>query len=176
MVEDLEKVCDWSFTCTLVFIYFLATQGDVAETAKIFFEESSLAPPAKKSTLTLAQVWYPDEYSFHLFWFPHCQQVDAFLDRMTLVTKEEDQKIELSKIIRRWELLSILWCFDELVCPMSLSVCLSLSLSDVHLRIWSTLSGLSNTIFVSLPEQNTCQWNTVMCSTHTCWYMYSVYI
>ena len=32
------------------------TQGDVAETAKTFFEKSALSSPAKSSTLTLAHV------------------------------------------------------------------------------------------------------------------------
>ena len=33
--------------------------------------------------------------------YVHVPQVDSFLDRLTLVTKEEDQKTELAKIIRR---------------------------------------------------------------------------
>ena len=37
-------------------IVLFAVQGDVAETARSFFETSSVVPPAKSSTLTLAEV------------------------------------------------------------------------------------------------------------------------
>ena len=90
--EILGKKCCAQFQ--ILFLYWresryrtvspslLYPQGDVAETCKTFFEQSSLVPPCKTSTLTLAEV-------------------DTFLDRMTLVTKEEDQKTELTRIIRR---------------------------------------------------------------------------
>ncbi|KAL5490807.1 hypothetical protein EMCRGX_G015992 [Ephydatia muelleri] len=57
-------------------------KGDVAETAITFFQRSTVCPPAKTSSLTLPEV-------------------DAFLDDLTMVTKEEDQRGVLSKVIRR---------------------------------------------------------------------------
>ena len=62
MIEDLEK-------------------GDVAETAKMFFEQSSVCKPAKTSTLTLSEVneslkqlvqilyEHPITYNFPIFMF-----------------------------------------------------------------------------------------------------------
>jgi DNA ligase-3 len=61
MIEDLEK-------------------GDVAETAKVFYEVNGA--PAKTSTLTI-------------------QDVDKFLDKMADLTREDDQKLELSKIVKK---------------------------------------------------------------------------
>ena len=72
MVEDLEQVSDRLHGCTNAHVHFtvllinrcgrlvnnflLRPQGDVAETAKKFFEESTDMPPVKTSTLTLADV------------------------------------------------------------------------------------------------------------------------
>ncbi|XP_041479664.1 DNA ligase 3-like [Lytechinus variegatus] len=57
-------------------------QGDVSETVRKFFVESSHQPPIKKSVLTL-------------------YDVDKFLDSMTTVSKELDQQRELAKITRK---------------------------------------------------------------------------
>ena len=62
MVEDLEQVCrtlcyafgGWS--SVVIVINLCISQGDVAETAKKFFEESTDMPPAKTSTLSIADV------------------------------------------------------------------------------------------------------------------------
>lgn len=58
-------------------------QGDVAETVKVFFEQSkSTIIPQKKCTLTI-------------------QEVDEFLEDLTKVTKEDDQEKILTKIAKR---------------------------------------------------------------------------
>lgn len=56
--------------------------GDVAETIRIFFEESSSCPPIKKSNLTL-------------------KEVDKYLEELSNVTKEEEQMNILRKITQR---------------------------------------------------------------------------
>ena len=86
----------------------------MAETAKTFFESSDLSPPAKTSTLTLAQVSRVMNFELPLSvmrgpsWVDMkvavsslSLQIDSFLDRMTLLTKEDDQRAELSKIVKR---------------------------------------------------------------------------
>lgn len=57
-------------------------QGDVAETVRIFFEDSDLLQPAKKSTLSL-------------------QEVDKYLDELAVVSREEEQLRVLKKIAKR---------------------------------------------------------------------------
>jgi DNA ligase-3 len=57
-------------------------KGDVAETVKVFFEESTKLPPGKKSTLSL-------------------QEVDAFLDTLATFTKDEDQSRALKHISKK---------------------------------------------------------------------------
>uniref|UniRef100_A0A0A9WG25 DNA ligase n=2 Tax=Lygus hesperus TaxID=30085 RepID=A0A0A9WG25_LYGHE len=54
-------------------------QGDVAETIREFFEKSSKLQPAKKSSLTI-------------------QEVDAFLEYLAKLTREEDQISHFTKI------------------------------------------------------------------------------
>jgi len=54
----------------------------VAETAVTFFHQSSGVTPSAKSTLAL-------------------NEVDSFLDRMAVLTKEEEQTRELRGIVRR---------------------------------------------------------------------------
>nr|XP_018909326.1 PREDICTED: DNA ligase 3 isoform X2 [Bemisia tabaci] len=54
-------------------------QGDIAETIKNFFDRSQKLKPAKKSLLTL-------------------QDVDNFLERLTMLTKEEDQMAHFKQI------------------------------------------------------------------------------
>uniref|UniRef100_T1IZP4 DNA ligase n=1 Tax=Strigamia maritima TaxID=126957 RepID=T1IZP4_STRMM len=56
--------------------------GDAAETIKTFYEKSTLCPPIKKSTLTL-------------------QEIDAYLEDLSNVTKEDDQMRILTKITKR---------------------------------------------------------------------------
>ena len=63
MVEDLE-------------------QGDVAETVRVFFEQSKAVLPAKKSNLSI-------------------QDVDKYLDELSLLTKEEEQQNLLKKVAKR---------------------------------------------------------------------------
>ncbi|XP_061196299.1 DNA ligase 3-like [Saccostrea echinata] len=57
-------------------------QGDVAETVRLYFEQSKRLSPQKKSTLTLPQV-------------------DDYLTELTKVTKEEDQQRILTKVAKR---------------------------------------------------------------------------
>lgn len=57
-------------------------QGDVAETVRLYFEESKRLPPQKKSLLSL-------------------QQVDDYLDELSKVTKEDDQQRILTKVAKR---------------------------------------------------------------------------
>ena len=56
--------------------------GDVAETVTKFFESSDKVKPATKASLTM-------------------HQVDEFLDKMTGLTKEEEQKKELAAMARQ---------------------------------------------------------------------------
>ncbi|KAH3741324.1 DNA ligase 3-like isoform X2 [Dreissena polymorpha] len=57
-------------------------QGDVAETVKIFFEQSATLPPQKKCTLSI-------------------QDVDSCLDQLSKMTKEDDQERVLKQIANR---------------------------------------------------------------------------
>ncbi|OAD52215.1 DNA ligase 3 [Eufriesea mexicana] len=57
-------------------------QGDVAETIRIFFEKSVAVKPAAKSVLTI-------------------QEVDEFLQELSLLTKEDEQIHHFRSIVRR---------------------------------------------------------------------------
>uniref|UniRef100_A0A1B6ENC4 DNA ligase n=1 Tax=Cuerna arida TaxID=1464854 RepID=A0A1B6ENC4_9HEMI len=57
-------------------------QGDVAETVRVFFEQSKSVKPAKKSLLTLLEV-------------------DQFLEKLSQLTKEEDQLYHFSQIAEK---------------------------------------------------------------------------
>ena len=57
-------------------------QGDVAETVKTFFDKSRKLPPQEKSSLSL-------------------QEVDAYLEQMSNVTKEDDQESVLRTVASR---------------------------------------------------------------------------
>ncbi|XP_058794597.1 DNA ligase 3 isoform X2 [Phymastichus coffea] len=57
-------------------------QGDVAETIKAFYEKSSATKPQNTSTLTL-------------------QEVDEFLEKLSTLTKEDEQIYHFKTIIRR---------------------------------------------------------------------------
>ena len=59
-------------------------QGDVAETVKVFFEKSTKLLPKEKSVLSL-------------------QEVDAYLEQMSKVTKEDDQESVLAAVAARLE-------------------------------------------------------------------------
>uniref|UniRef100_A0A2C9LXS0 DNA ligase ATP-dependent N-terminal domain-containing protein n=1 Tax=Biomphalaria glabrata TaxID=6526 RepID=A0A2C9LXS0_BIOGL len=63
MIEDLER-------------------GDVAETIRLFFEESKAVVPLQKSDLTI-------------------QEVNKFLHELSQLTKEEDQQRILTKVAKR---------------------------------------------------------------------------
>lgn len=60
-------------------------QGDVADTVKVFFEKSRKLPPQSKSSLSL-------------------QEVDAYLEQMSKVTKEDDQESVLTSVAARSDL------------------------------------------------------------------------
>ncbi|XP_059405913.1 DNA ligase 3-like isoform X2 [Carassius carassius] len=57
-------------------------QGDVSETVRMFFEDSKSFPPAAKSLLTI-------------------QEIDASLNRLSQLTKEDDQQAELQDIAKK---------------------------------------------------------------------------
>ncbi|XP_021375504.1 DNA ligase 3-like [Mizuhopecten yessoensis] len=80
--KQLVKLFSQIFGTSLQAMVADLDQGDVAETVKIFFEQSKSLMPAKKSALTL-------------------QQVDYLLEELSLVTKEDDQQRILTKIAKR---------------------------------------------------------------------------
>ena len=57
-------------------------QGDVAETVRVYFEKSTKLPPQNKSTISL-------------------QEVDAYLEQMSKVTREDDQQKVLTMVAKR---------------------------------------------------------------------------
>jgi len=59
-------------------------QGDVADTVKVYFEKSKKLVPQKKSSVSL-------------------QEVDAYLEQMSKVTKEDDQQAVLTAVAKRLE-------------------------------------------------------------------------
>ncbi|XP_020612106.1 DNA ligase 3-like isoform X2 [Orbicella faveolata] len=80
--KQLVKLFSQIFGCSQDDMMTDLEQGDVSETVSTFHESSSLIKPLKKSLLSL-------------------QDVDAFLDKLKTVTKEDDQQRELAKITRR---------------------------------------------------------------------------
>ncbi|XP_060066449.1 DNA ligase 3-like [Ylistrum balloti] len=80
--KQLVKLFSQIFGTSLQAMVADLDQGDVAETVRIFFDQSKHLMPVKKSTLTL-------------------QQVDYFLEELSLVTKEEDQQRILTQIAKR---------------------------------------------------------------------------
>ncbi|XP_028393630.1 DNA ligase 3-like [Dendronephthya gigantea] len=80
--KQLVKLFSQIFDCSLEEMIADLNQGDVSETVKKFFEESHDKTPSKKSTLTL-------------------QEVDNFLDKMSTLTREDEQQNELTKITKR---------------------------------------------------------------------------
>lgn len=67
-------------------------QGDVAETVRIFFEQSRKVKPAKKGCLSL-------------------QQVDSFLEELSKMTREDDQVYHFEQICSQWVLLNYYYFF-----------------------------------------------------------------
>ena len=57
-------------------------QGDVAETVRVYFEKSTKLPPQNKSSISL-------------------QEVDAYLEQMSKVTREDDQQKVLTMVAKR---------------------------------------------------------------------------
>ncbi|EDO37995.1 predicted protein [Nematostella vectensis] len=81
--KQLVKLFSQIFCCNYDdMVTHLEEGGDVSETISNFFTNSIICKPAKKSNLTL-------------------QQVDSFLDRLKLLTKEDDQQRELCSITQR---------------------------------------------------------------------------
>lgn len=58
------------------------TKGDVSETVRMFFDASKSFPPPTKSLLTI-------------------QEVDASLNRLAQLTKEDEQQAELEAIAKK---------------------------------------------------------------------------
>ncbi|KAJ8348561.1 hypothetical protein SKAU_G00271500 [Synaphobranchus kaupii] len=80
--KQIVKLFSRIFNCNQEEMVRDLEQGDVSETVRIFFEESTSFPPATKSLLTL-------------------QEVDASLTRLAQLTKEDDQQKELETISKR---------------------------------------------------------------------------
>ncbi|KAM9319500.1 DNA ligase 3 [Gastrophryne carolinensis] len=77
--KQIVKLFSRIFNCSQEDMVRDLEQGDVSETVRIFFEESKSFPPASKSLLTI-------------------QEVDDMLNRLSKMTKEEDQQKVLEDI------------------------------------------------------------------------------
>ncbi|XP_027053351.1 DNA ligase 3-like isoform X1 [Pocillopora damicornis] len=80
--KQLVKLYSQIFGCSQDDMITDLEQGDVSETLSTFFQSSSLLKPLKKSLISLLEV-------------------DAFLDKLKTLTKEDDQQRELTKMTRR---------------------------------------------------------------------------
>nr|XP_032818001.1 DNA ligase 3 [Petromyzon marinus]XP_032818002.1 DNA ligase 3 [Petromyzon marinus]XP_032818003.1 DNA ligase 3 [Petromyzon marinus] len=80
--KQIVKLFSSVFNCSLDDMVRDLEKGDVSETIRVFFEASSNFTPTAKSTLTM-------------------QEVEGFLGRLALLTKEEEQQGELQDIARR---------------------------------------------------------------------------
>ncbi|CAG5129065.1 unnamed protein product, partial [Candidula unifasciata] len=80
--KQLAKLFSQIFGTNLQRMVADLDQGDVAETIRWAFEESKVLPPQKKSTLSL-------------------QEVDAYLNELSQMSKEEDQLRVLTKVAKR---------------------------------------------------------------------------
>ncbi|XP_078374052.1 DNA ligase 3-like isoform X2 [Oculina patagonica] len=80
--KQLIKLFSQIFGCSQDDMMADLELGDVSETISTFHERSPLLKPLKKSLLSL-------------------QDVDAFLDKLKTVTKEDDQQRELTKMTKR---------------------------------------------------------------------------
>ncbi|XP_056412491.1 DNA ligase 3 [Hyla sarda] len=80
--KQIVKLYSRVFNCNQEKMVRDLEQGDVSETVRIFFEESKTFPPAAKSLLTI-------------------HEVDDMLNRLSKMTKEEDQQKVLEEIANR---------------------------------------------------------------------------
>ncbi|XP_071147828.1 DNA ligase 3-like [Mytilus edulis] len=80
--KQLVKLFSQIFNTSLEEMVEDLNQGDVAETVRIFFEQSDTLQPQKKSTLSL-------------------KEVDEYLEDLSNVTKEDDQLRILKKVTKR---------------------------------------------------------------------------
>lgn len=80
--KQIVKLLSQVFRCSVDDMIEDLDHGDVAETAKKFFQLSTTCPPCKTSSLTL-------------------QEVDDMLEELSKVTKEESQLLQLTKICRK---------------------------------------------------------------------------
>ncbi|XP_074870026.1 DNA ligase 3 [Carettochelys insculpta] len=80
--KQIVKLFSRIFNCSQEEMVQDLEQGDVSETVRIFFEESTSCPPAAKSLLTI-------------------QEVDAFLTQLSKLSKEDDQQSLLQDITGR---------------------------------------------------------------------------
>ncbi|XP_051786734.1 DNA ligase 3 isoform X1 [Erpetoichthys calabaricus] len=80
--KQIVKLFSRIFNCNQEEMVRDLEKGDVSETVRIFFDASTSFPPAAKSQLTI-------------------QEVDQFLNRLSQLTKEDDQQRELEDIARR---------------------------------------------------------------------------
>ncbi|XP_071841382.1 DNA ligase 3-like isoform X2 [Apostichopus japonicus] len=80
--KQIVKLYSQIFQCDLDDMVTDLEQGDVSETVRKYFVESTGVTPTKKSSLTL-------------------QEVDAFLDRLVPLTREQEQQAELARMTRK---------------------------------------------------------------------------
>ncbi|KAK1158406.1 DNA ligase 3-like isoform X1 [Acipenser oxyrinchus oxyrinchus] len=80
--KQIVKLFSRIFNCNQEEMIRDLEQGDVSETIRMFFEGSTSFPPPSKSLLTI-------------------QEVDAFLERLSQLTKEDEQQKELEDISRK---------------------------------------------------------------------------
>ncbi|MGH0138846.1 UNVERIFIED_CONTAM: hypothetical protein FKN15_029103 [Acipenser sinensis] len=80
--KQIVKLFSRIFNCNQEEMVRDLEQGDVSETIRMFFEGSTSFPPPSKSLLTI-------------------HEVDAFLERLSQLTKEDEQQKELEDISRK---------------------------------------------------------------------------
>ncbi|XP_034762928.2 DNA ligase 3 isoform X2 [Acipenser ruthenus] len=80
--KQIVKLFSRIFNCNQEEMVRDLEQGDVSETIRMFFEGSTSFPPPSKSLLTI-------------------QEVDTFLERLSQLTKEDEQQKELEDISRK---------------------------------------------------------------------------
>ncbi|XP_071445716.1 DNA ligase 3 isoform X2 [Hetaerina americana] len=80
--KQLIKLFSKIFGCSMDDMLEDLEKGDVSETIRVFFEESTKCPPAKKSKVTM-------------------QEVDEWLEDLSKFTKEEEQQYHLGKIAKK---------------------------------------------------------------------------
>ncbi|XP_051552047.1 DNA ligase 3-like isoform X1 [Myxocyprinus asiaticus] len=80
--KQIVKLFSRIFNCNQEAMVQDLEQGDVSETVRMFFEDCKSFPPATKALLTI-------------------QEVDASLNRLAQLTKEDDQQAELQDIAKK---------------------------------------------------------------------------